>query len=1190
MDRSLDPDLLRSALGDSDALPSAEELALLLAEVEMSIFAGWEPQRNQVLIDVAWYLHGIASSSEALRLYGQERQRRAFQVSGHFFDLQIDACDDERQRRRYLFAAQVGYVRSGLAPNAHAVFRRWHRTSPSDLADAEEVSLTLGCLLLGGEYSAAKRLSGKILASASTIARDAGLRGFHGTLYEAELFLCQGSLSLVRYLQTGEPEQLQTAQLQFASGASASPGRGDLDSRWVAAHLLHLSDDFGASSVWEVLPGDLPPGVARAFVLGKPRVSMFWPPQLAALSHVPSSITDSSVRRAVLALPTSAGKSLLAQVIAAVHLARGGNGVCYVAPTRSLCREVETTFGSRLRFIASAAGERPRFDVMTPERLHASLRTDAAEVLEQYGLFIFDEVQSVGDGARGWVLESALALLHAATRNTSHRIITISPTAGNLAQFAAWTGADGEGQVVVRSDWRAPRRLNAVYSPEPRWEESAETSRRSARWPIRRTVPLYGQMHLLLGGSRSPKSLHFVKSIGTLQLKVSADGRQQERESSTPHYEMNLPMITHLGRAGSVLVLVGTRASCVRYARMLSARLGEDRKVPLDLISSVAGKLGDDHPLVAALSSGVAFHHGALPWDVQSSIEEAVRLGQVTYLIATTTLTEGVNLPVRSVFIAETGFHDGTSYQRVMTGARLLNAVGRAGRALAETEGWAVLADRNCPDSEFCGTGQAFEELTIQSNLTTPESLASLQDLETLLSAGEDLLLSAAGAAADFVGFNWFLMEACERLRNQPFSVESTQILESTLAWRQLPSEARERWNAIADASQEAYAQADPSRRRRWVQSGLPLSTAAELEVLAKKLAEVAGSSEQILEPMKSLTVLEDNGILERLLRLPAAPKVRFFSVRQGRSRCEIQVDPVGLLHDWLAGFEFGDLAANHLGAVVDCDYRDEQLADAVSGLFIDYMPWVVGVLFQWAWEMVEESGEPHTFRQLLRQLVGGGAEVPVDLLVLLEKQSKHFALPAMIRHGVNNEAALALARAGLSSRSLAVKIGATFEQTGNSDDGGLQAWLCDLGLDGWIRDFDVSALAVRELLRFARVETSTLLGDVLNEKEHRIPIEWLGQVQEGSRFEFERVDSGSSIGRLGLVRGGELEGLVPLMYQHDIARLMELDLPLHLRSEVSDDGIFLFLKLNRAALLGEDNEFAIAGFGLSGESVAGAG
>lgn len=74
-------------------------------------------------------------------------------------------------------------------------------------------------------------------------------------------------------------------------------------------------------------------------------------------------------------------------------------------------------------------------EVMTPERLAYLLRADPEAVLARFGLFIIDEVHSVGDPGRGWTLEWALSSLHNLTRTTDHRIVVMSAAIGNRANL-----------------------------------------------------------------------------------------------------------------------------------------------------------------------------------------------------------------------------------------------------------------------------------------------------------------------------------------------------------------------------------------------------------------------------------------------------------------------------------------------------------------------------------------------------------------------------------------------------------------------------------------------------------------------------------------------------------------------------------------------------------------------------------
>jgi hypothetical protein len=123
VDRALNLDHIRLALGETAHLPTARELVDTIAETEVALFRGLE-QVDPALVDVAWYLHSVASALPALEMYGLERQRAAFQVAGHIFDLLLaDPTLTGLDRLRCVFAAQVAYLRGDLNPNAIAAYR-----------------------------------------------------------------------------------------------------------------------------------------------------------------------------------------------------------------------------------------------------------------------------------------------------------------------------------------------------------------------------------------------------------------------------------------------------------------------------------------------------------------------------------------------------------------------------------------------------------------------------------------------------------------------------------------------------------------------------------------------------------------------------------------------------------------------------------------------------------------------------------------------------------------------------------------------------------------------------------------------------------------------------------------------------------------------------------------------------------
>ena len=53
--------------------------------------------------------------------------------------------------------------------------------------------------------------------------------------------------------------------------------------------------------------------------------------------------------------------------------------------------------------------------------------------------------------------------------------------------------------------------------------------------------------------------------------------------------------------------------------------------------------------LISSLSYGAAFHHGALPRHLGSSIVDAFNLNSIRWLFCTSTLIEGVNTSAKNV-------------------------------------------------------------------------------------------------------------------------------------------------------------------------------------------------------------------------------------------------------------------------------------------------------------------------------------------------------------------------------------------------------------------------------------------------------------------------------------------------------------------------------------------------------------
>ena len=374
MERALDLELLAAALAGRTGIPDARELQQLMADVEVQLFVR-HAEIPQELLDAAWYLHAVASVDQARERYTLARQRQAFLVSAHIFDLALNQDGHPLlDRLSFGFAAAIGYRRGGRDPNATAIMNRLRAdidTASPVLDHIGSLALETGLAFLGFETRTLFTWLATWRRQLAGLARASQLSDLTSTAFGATHLVVLGASDLLAYFARGNTDRLDRGRERLRTAATGQAGPGDLNARWVAAHLLALSGEAEAGSLWNpgVLPPHVPALVREAFTIGSPPVLTLWEPQRELLTGSRSPF-DPEVRRMVLAVPTSSGKTLIAQLLAVEYLDRAGRGVCYVAPTRSLCREVRRAMTSRVRVLQKETGpDLPDFPARCPGRL-----------------------------------------------------------------------------------------------------------------------------------------------------------------------------------------------------------------------------------------------------------------------------------------------------------------------------------------------------------------------------------------------------------------------------------------------------------------------------------------------------------------------------------------------------------------------------------------------------------------------------------------------------------------------------------------------------------------------------------------------------------------------------------------------------------------------------------------------------
>lgn len=1081
MDRALAPEYLTGAFGDVQLseLPTVAELTDLIAELEIELVRGLTATGFRAdlspLRRCAWYLHGIASTAENSR-YPAMQRRRAFAVSAHVLDLLLEEPAETAQvRLATAFAAQVGYHRADESPNAGAVHRKLRDdlNEPAEFTESAGVALHAGILFLGLDMTTLNRHLAMWATTAAALTQGAQLDSLDGTMFGPTQRLLRGVADLVRYLREGSAAALEAARDHLLVVVRDEVGLSDLDTRWVAGHLLALADGLSESSVWAVLPPDVPAAVKQAFTLDRQPVLTLWPPQRSLVAHPTLSPLRQATSRLLVSVPTSAGKTLLAQLIICAHTAQDHRDVCYVTPLRSLGREMRQALRPRLRYLdrrlgadlpdgfgtqdptgdgvqdtSESSGQRPQVEVMTPERLMSALRQSPQDVLSRFSLFIIDEVHLISQpGGRGLLLEGLLSLLD----TSGARLMLLSGVMGNAASLAAWTSAD-QGEVLFTDDWRAPRRLHILMATEKiEASRAIVPGRHGTAEKIR-----YDLRARLAVRPTNATEQHLVTSDDTPigQLVIGADNKRKTGKGNTsPAYVTTARTAALLLRAGSLLMVVTQRATARNAAKAMADELDADPRSQ-GLADALAARLGSDHPLIGCVRKGVAYHHAGLPVEVQEAVEDAIRSETIKAVIATTTLTDGVNLPVRTVVIA-TAEYEGQDPSQRMSAAQLLNAVGRAGRAGKESEGWIVLAlQKTLEGRDFDRLTPAPSDLEVRSTLANDTALAALADAEALVAQTQDAILQLPPdrETGGFVNYVWFILHALELVPDLADTRTWQEIVTRLFAFTQLPDDLEARWLRLAEVVAARYEETPQASRHRWAQAGTSLGSAAAIETIAAALADQAqlldGLGELALD--ETLDALAEQDVYAQLLQLPEATK--HWRFRMSPKGAPVKVAAAAVVRDWIAGCDLTELADTHLAQVADSAFRLEQMVDGVSEGVQHYLSWTVGLVIAQANDILLSRLSP---------------------LQLFASTAAH------LRYGVDTPLAIDLLVRDVKSRALARDLG-RIARDGGLDEAGLREYLSEKHIRGWRADLGATPTDVLDLLQYVQGEDRHKLGEMM--------------------------------------------------------------------------------------------------------------
>lgn len=158
----------------------------------------------------------------------------------------------------------------------------------------------------------------------------------------------------------------------------------------------------------------------------------------------------------------------------------------------------------------------------------------------------------------------------------------------------------------------------------------------------------------------------------------------QRCNSVTINYNSRIDILLNLGKEKCNLIYVSSTAKAINQAIELKKVVDNNNVLNLSdkvrkelekVAKDIEDKIHEEYYLASLVRCGIAYHIGALPSDIRTKIENLLRLGYIRYCFCTSTLLEGVNVPVDNLFVFD--YKKGRSD---LSTVDAFNLIGRAGR------------------------------------------------------------------------------------------------------------------------------------------------------------------------------------------------------------------------------------------------------------------------------------------------------------------------------------------------------------------------------------------------------------------------------------------------------------------------------------------------------------------------------
>lgn len=401
-----------------------------------------------------------------------------------------------------------------------------------------------------------------------------------------------------------------------------------------------------------------------------------------------------SGKSGIVQMPTSSGKtaSINLTLRSAFYSNRIDNALI-VAPFRALCREIyrdiNAHFVDENNVIVSEVFDLPeipqdfsifndgkkRVFILTPEKLLFLLRNHQS-FIDEIGLCIFDEAHLFDDPSRGTNFELLLSTVKQIFPKEIQKIL-ISAVIPNSEAINRWFNEDG---VIVSN--------NSIKTTEKRVAFSDLNGSNEQLYFI---DPITFEEEFFV-----PRTV----DVSELE-RLGKERKQKVFPELTNANDISIYYGTKLINNGGVGIFCGRKDTVNVVLRRfidlnnrnydLTDFLKNSDRSEVEKIGNLIGQnLGYDSVEYISSQLGVFSHHSGIPMGIRIAIEYAFSKSKINNVVCTSTLAQGVNLPIKYLIISSV-YQAGDAIKV----RDFQNLIGRAGRAGKYTEGTIILTEPN---------------------------------------------------------------------------------------------------------------------------------------------------------------------------------------------------------------------------------------------------------------------------------------------------------------------------------------------------------------------------------------------------------------------------------------------------------------------------------------------------------------